>query len=143
MVENWIVAAMMILNPPLRNVLVLSLDKELCDYIATGIHTCSLGVTCIVASVNSTFSSEAGEYWETGTMTRPVTLSLINYWGYDVVTYDSDAVLLKNPQELYEDHPNTHLISSASKWPVYLGKHWGFTLCTGAMLLIASPAMGG
>ena len=78
LMENWIVAAMMILNPPLRNVLVLSLDKELCDYIATGIHTCSLGVTCIVASVNSTFSSEAGEYWITGTMTRPVTLSLIN-----------------------------------------------------------------
>ena len=142
LMENWIVAAMMILNPPLRNVLVLSLDKELCDYIATGIHTCSLDVTCIVVSVNSIFSSEAGEYWETGTMTRPVTLSLINYWGYDVATYDSDAVILKNPQELYEDHPNTHLISSASKWPYYLGKHWGFTLCTGAMLLRASPAMG-
>ena len=115
LMENWIVAAMMILNPPLRNVLVLSLDKELCDYIATGIHTCSLGVTCIVASVNSTFSSEAGEYWITGTMTRSVTLSLINYWGYDVATYDSDAVILKNPETFYRNHPNTHLVSSMAR----------------------------
>ena len=140
--ENWIVAAVTKLNPPLHNVLVLSLDKQLCDYISSGNRTGSLDVTCIVASVNSTFSSEVGEYWITGTMTRPVTLSLINYWGYDVATYDSDAVLMKNPQELYEDHPNTHLISSASQWPGYLGNPWGFTLCTGAMLLRTSSAMG-
>ena len=69
--------------------------------------------------------------------TRP-----FNYWGYDVATYDSDAVILKNPETFYRNHPNTHLISSASIWPENLGETWGFTLCTGAMLLRASPAMG-
>ena len=74
-------------------------------------------------------------------MIRSIILRLINYWGYDVATYDSDAVVLKNPQTLFDNY--THdILSSASTYPEAAAKVWGFTLCAGAILYRASSATG-
>ena len=141
-VENWIVAAVTVLRPPLKNVLIMSLDHKLCDFLANSSHTGHLPITCFVTSVDSVLTANASQEWIIRTMVRPITVRLINYWGYDVATYDSDAVVLKNPQDLYQKYQSTHLLSSASVWPKNLAEPWGFTLCTGAVLFKASSEMG-
>ena len=143
LVLNWVVAAAVKLEPPLHNILVISLQQGLCDFLANSTYISHLSsITCIVVPADTIFSSKSNDDgWLKSLMVRPVVLRLINYWGYDVATYDSDAVVLKNPQELYKRHPHD-ILSSANIWPEYQARPWGFTLCAGVMVLRASSATG-
>lgn len=67
---------------------------------------------------------------------------LLNHWGYDVVMYDSDAVVLKNPQPLFDANQGVELVGSAGKGPESIGHVWGRTICTGVLLLRTSPGLG-
>ena len=80
-VENWIVAAVTVLRPPLKNVFVMSLDHKLCDFLANSSHTGHLPITCFVTSVDSVLTANASHEWIIRTMVRPITVRLINYWG--------------------------------------------------------------
>ena len=140
LVINWLYGALVGLKTPLTSVLVLSLDQLLCDIVESRAST--LPVSCITAPVGTIVDFDRGGEWITATMVRPLALRLINHWGYDVATYDSDAVILKNPQDLYDQHLETDVIASASIWPENIGMEWGFTLCTGALLLKATSPMG-
>ena len=142
LVLNWIIAAMLRLEPPLHNVMVISLDRPLCDTLTAK----KLPLTCIVVSIECIFGSnvyDGGERgWLKGTMVRHPVLRLINYWGYDVASYDSDAVLLRNPQPLYEERPHMSVLASSSNFPKELNIEWGFVACTGALVLRSSPSTG-
>ena len=142
LVLNWIIAAMLRLEPPLQNVMVISLDRPLCDTLTAK----KLPLTCIVVSIECIFQSnvyDGGERgWLKGTMVRHPVLRLINYWGYDVASYDSDAVLLRNPQPLYEERPHMSVLASSSFYPKVLASEWGFVACTGALILRSSPSTG-
>ena len=140
LVLNWLYGALVGIKTPLTSVLVLSLDQLLCDIVDSQAST--LPVSCIIAPVGTIIDFDRGGEWITATMVWPLALRLINHWGYDVATYDSDAVILKNPQDLYDQHLNTDLVASASVWPEKIAMKWGFTLCTGALLLKESTAMG-
>ena len=143
LVANWVVAATLKVEPPLHNVLVLSLDQLLCNFLVSSMLYMKHppDITCIAAPVDTMLSSKGDNLWKASMMIRPIILRLINYWGYDVATYDSDAVVLKNPQTLFEKY--THdILSSASMWPDSQAKPWGFTLCAGAILYRASSATG-
>ena len=147
LVLNWVAASLVNLNPPLRNVLVLSLDHKLCSFLTSR----DLPVTCMAVPAESLFSQQGGggrqgrrkgRTWKIGTMVRPPVIRLISYWGYDVASYDSDAVPLINPQSLYQRRPDVHLFSAAGTFPLTTSKRWGFTLCTGTLLFRASIAIG-
>ena len=136
LVLNWITAAVNVIHPPLHNVLVLSLDNLLCELLAD--KTMSVG--CIAAvSENSLFN---GESWIKHMRVRNIVLWMINYWGYDVASYDSDAVLLKNPQVLYDERPDIDLLSGSATFPYDVAEKWGFTLCSGTLLYKATLAIG-
>ena len=143
LVLNWITAALFKIQPPLHNILVVSLEQTLCNYLLTNRN---LTITCLVVQVEEMFLSDylapSISQWETQMMVRMPVLRLITHWGYDVASYDSDAVLLKNPQVLYDNKQNFHIISSAGIYPPELSVVWGVALCAGAMLLRASPALG-
>ena len=66
----------------------------------------------------------------------------MNHWKYDVVMYDSDAVVLKDPQSLFDSYPGVELVGSAGKGPESIGHIWGRTICTGVLLMRTSPALG-
>ena len=51
LVLNWITAALMVLEPPLHNVMVLSLDHSLCDFLTT--RKLPLPLTCITVPIES------------------------------------------------------------------------------------------
>ena len=56
--------------------------------------------------------------------------------------YDSDAVVLKDPQSLFDSYPGVELVGSAGKGPESIGHIWGRTICTGVLLMRTSPALG-
>ena len=56
--------------------------------------------------------------------------------------YDSDAVVLKNPQPLFEANAGVELVGSAGKGPESIGRVWGRTICTGVLLMRSSPDLG-
>ena len=139
LVLNWITAAVNVIHPPLNNVLVLSLDNLLCELLCNR----TLPVACLSVSAGSIFSNELQlGMWLKRLMVRAVLLRVLNYWGYDVASYDSDAVLLKNPQVLYDERPHIDLFSAAGTFPFNVSEKWGFTLCAGTLLYKATPAIG-
>ena len=140
LILNWLFGAIVALDPPLPNVLVFSLDQKLCDVVLSRMST--VLVTCITAPVETIIAFDHKGQWVTALMGRTLALRLINYWGYDVATYDSDAVILKNPQVLYDDRAQFNLIASASIWPPHISREWGFALCAGVLYIKASSATG-
>ena len=140
LVLNWIIAALLRLEPPLHNVVVISLDRRLCDTLTAK----KLPLTCIVVSVESIFvwSIDQQIDWRRRMMVRQPVLRLITYWGYDVAAYDSDAVLLHNPQPLYDERPHVSLFAASEAFPPEVAKVWGFTNCAGTLILRSSPSIG-
>ena len=46
----------------------------------------------------------------------------VTSWGYDVVQYDADALILNNPSELFERHPDSDIVASRARhWPPKVG----------------------
>lgn len=64
---------------------------------------------------------------------RMVVYRLINYFGYDVVSYDTDAIPLRNLQPVFDKYRDHDIIGSAGHFPFHLGRAWGFTLCMGVV----------
>ena len=140
-VLNWIIAAHVRLDPPLHNIMVLSIDQPLCDFLASK----KLPATCIAVLPESFLNMSQYSYNHTyarGIRCRLVVLRLINFWGYDVASYDSDAILLRNPQPLYDSNPDMKLFSGSDIYPFPLSDLWGFTLCAGVLVLRNHPSTG-
>ena len=135
---NWIIAAHVRLNPPLHNIMVLSLDQPLCDFLASK----KLPVVCIAVPPKSFLASPGHKSWDQGVSCRFVVLRIINYWGYDVASYDSDAVLLRNPQPLYDSNPEVKLFAGSATFPDDISNQWGFSLCSCVLLLRSHPSIG-
>ena len=145
LVLNWLTAALVNLTPPLHNALVLSLDNHLCSFLTSR----DLPLKCITVATDSLLSlkvrgrrKKKEGHWKLGLMVRLPVIRLISHWGFDLASYDSDAVLVQNPQQLYEDRPGVHVFSSAGTFPLTMSEHWGFTLCAGTLVLRASPEVG-
>ena len=134
---NWLVHALVQLE--VKNVLVLSMDKEMHDLLQAK-DISSLYVP------HHDLSQVRGNSWNTGLLhveiARLVVMRLLNRWGYDVLNYDNDAFILRNPQELFDLYPNSHVIGSESFMPKKLHAKWGVTLCMGTILMRASPESG-
>ena len=109
MILNWIIAAHVRLDPPLHNIMVISIDQPLCDFLASK----KVPVTCIAVPPQSFLASTGHETYKQGIKTRLLVLRLINFWGYDVASYDSDAFLLRNPQHFFDSHPDVQLFAGA------------------------------
>ena len=141
LVLNWIVAAHLRLNPPLHNIMVLSVDQPLCDFLASK----KLQVTCIAVPSESILASTLNTTYEQGIKSRLVVLRVINFWGYDVASYDSDAILLRNPQPLIDSHPNVQVLGGASFIPRAFAEHHGivrFAVCGGTLIVRSHPSTG-
>ena len=138
LVMNWIIAAYVRLNPPLHNIMVISIDQKLCDFLVSK----EVPVTCIVILPETFLASTGPESYAQGIKTRLLVLRLINFWGYDVASYDSDAILLRNPQHLYDKHPDVQLFAGSVRHPPDVVAQWGFTLCGGTLIVRSHPSTG-
>lgn len=133
---NWLIAAKVNLKPPLENVIVFCLDEELFNTLdkreIPAIYIDHKTVIDISDNFEITYIF----------IMRMVVFRLINHFGYNVTAYDSDAILIRNPQELWEKHHDSDIVSSPGKFPHGLGAKWGFTLCMGVILFRSTPNTG-
>ena len=137
-VLNWLISAYTVANPPLKNVLVLTLDEPLHNLLqGQGIATLHISPGIIIepsAGITRAFSQVH--------IVRLTVVRLINHYGYDLVNYDSDAILLKSPQIYFEKHKHADMIGTFGKGPMGLFKEWGVTLNTGVLLFRSNQAIG-
>ena len=137
-VINWLIAALVQATPPLNNVLVIALDKPLHLFLK------DKGIPLVYVDPWSVIDQDArlaGTYahiW----VTRLAVFRLLNYWGYDVANYDTDAVVLKNLQPLFDKYRDSDVIGSAGSFPQKLGRKWGQTFCMGVSLFRSTKRTG-
>ena len=138
-IVNWLIAALVITQPPLENVLVISLDTELHEFLQQhDINSVYVDLLTIVRS-DVGLAKKLTNFW----LTRLVLFRLINHWGYTVATYDSDAIPVKNPQTLFAKFEDSDLVGSRGTTPIHLREKWkSATMCMGMTLLKASKATG-
>ena len=133
---NWLVAAHLLVDPPLQHILVVAFDKK--------VHTImkERKLPCVYVPFSSVMKSTrngVSRVW----MTRLAVIRLLNHWGYDVQQFDNDAVLLRNPELLFGAYSDCDLAGARGILPFELGRGpWGFTLCMGAARLRATEKMG-
>ena len=140
LVINWLISVFVVADKPLDNVLVLSLSKTLYDVL----HKKSIPV--IFVDPKTVINDYGSTIIRTGFsqvhIVRLTFFRLVNHWGFDLVWYDSDAIVLKNPQPLFDKYPDAGLIGSEGKGPRSLASVWGRTICTGVLLMRSSRNMG-
>lgn len=135
---NWLISATVRSKIPMKSILVISLDATV-HRLMLAKQFCSILVppwTLIAKGVN--FSQP----FESVMMTRLAVMRIINHFGYDFVMYDSDAVILKDPQPLYDVLPHEDIVGSVGKIPYDLASAWGITICIGVVLVRSSPKTG-
>lgn len=133
---NWLIAAHLLVDPPLQHVLVVAFDEK--------VHTImkERKIPCVYVPFSSVMKyarKGVSRVW----MTRLAVIRLLNHWGYDVQQFDNDAVLLRNPELLFGAYSDCDLAGARGILPYELGRGpWGFTLCMGAAWLRATEKMG-
>lgn len=139
-VLNWLISAVVVSNFTLENTLVLSLSRNLADLLRSKnipvlyVHPYSIISKGARTVITSGFSQVH--------IVRLTVFRLINHLGYDLVWYDADATVLRNPQPLFDKYPDAGLVGSAGQGPGTLARVWGRTLCTGVLLMRSSQKMG-
>ena len=140
---NWLIASLMRLDEPMVDVIVISLDKDLHDLlIGRGIPSLLVtpGSVMHTEDFPEVYHKHNGFY-----QARMMVMRLINHWGYDAANYDTDAVMLRNPQAIYDAPENADVdifAGFAISFPPVLHKKWGATLCNGAWLVRSNARTG-
>ncbi len=129
---NWLAHAL-ITTDSVKNILILSLDEKLHSFLLKKKFSSLYLPPFVGSQKEGIFCVE---------IARLLVMRLINFWGYDVINYDSDAFILKNPQSLFDLYPESHVIGSESYMPRDLHDKWGVTLCMGVAYIKASPETG-
>ena len=133
---NWLVSARVRTEPPVTNAIVMCYDQEVFDLIHTR------GISSILIEPKSLVDVKTIKFRNYLRVLRLIVLRLVNHWGYDVVQIDADAIVLKNPQELLQQHPHSDIVSSAGTYPHEQLEAWKLTLCTGFILIRSTPKTG-
>ena len=138
-VINWLVSALVATQPPLENVLIISLDTELHHLLHQhSINSVFIDPRTIIQN-SAKLLTNYSHIW----ITRMVLFRLLTHWGYTVATYDSDAIPVKNPRVLFAELDDSDLVGSEGVYPFDLHREWKSpTLCMGVAIFRASEKIG-
>lgn len=140
---NWLISAKTRLKPPLSSVIALSLDKETCSLLKKS------NIPCVFAPTDAFFTKhediavlEGGATFTEILVLRVTAIRLMNHWGYNVANYDTDAVILRNPDSLYSKYKDSDMVASYGIFPFELKEKWGATMCGGVFMIRSTPHSG-
>lgn len=134
---NWLIAAFVKIDP-LQTVMVISMDSKLHSTLV------SRGISSLYVHKNMVVSPKADvpRVFSQVHVVRLAVVRLMNHYGYDVINYDCDAILLRNLQPIFDSYKSTDLIGTFGKGPDVLYRKWGVALNTGVMVMRATENMG-
>jgi len=135
---NWMVHVVLVSPSTLKNVLVISLDTVTHKMLQhKQVHSIYIPRHYIIRP--DLHSTKFSHLW----ITRLTVIRLLNSWNYDVLVFDSDAVLLRNIQTLLNQFAKSDIVSSSGSYPFDVHRKWGVpTLCMGVVLIRSSPKIG-
>lgn len=140
---NWLIAARVKLDRPLRDVIVLCLDSSLHQLLTRR------GIPALLVVPESVMrTSEFPKSYHRHNrfyQTRMIVMRLVNHWGFHVANYDTDAILLRNPEPIYDSPENADIdifAGFAISFPPQLHRKWGATVCNGAWMVRSNPETG-
>ena len=135
---NWLISARVECNPPIENIIVVCLDGDLYKLLQ------SRNIPSIVAQFGTVLSTNHRfrRFFELIMMIRLAFMRLINRLGYDCAMYDIDAIILKNPQPLYDKYADVDIIGSRGELPRSLLRRWHVTICIGAVFIRSNTRTG-
>lgn len=127
---NWLISAAVNTQPPLSHLLILSLDIPLQETLEVhGFHSVYVDCEDLLDRQNSSLTLMA--------LTVKLTvMRLLNYWGYDVAHYDTDAIVLKNPERLYySDFKKSSIVGLRGAFPPSAKNSVGLAVCAGVFMM--------
>ncbi len=127
---NWMVSAVFKANISLDRILILAADEMLYNLLQErSIGSIFVPPTSLYASKSITLSTH-----RLITYSRFAVVRLLNHWGFTVAHYDSDALILRDTQQIFENYPLSSIVASRGA-----GRR---TLCAGAILFRSNRLMG-
>ena len=135
---NWLIMSTVTLEDPIKNILILSLDSSLHQLLQNR----SIKSLHILPSSLAVIKPNRFRPLKQVEVVRFTVMRLLNYWGFDVANYDSDAMIVKNPQPIYDRYSDQDVIGSAGYFPAEIHRKWGVTLCMGAVMIRATKQTG-
>ncbi len=135
---NWLISAVVRNSIPIKNILILSMDYQVHTVLQSR-NFCSL-----LVPTSSLFSDQYkfAHPFDGVMMLRLALMRIINHFGYDVIMYDTDAVMLRNPQPLFDELSNEDIIGSVGTIPTDLFVDWNVTICIGVVLVRSTVRTG-
>ncbi len=136
---NWLLSATVRQEQPVDNILVLTYSASFCDFVNSKNFSCQcLAIPPETLTAKGIYEHKTYTGFYQLLVLRVVVMRLLNYWGYDVANFDSDAILLKNPIPLFysEDYATSDVIGTfGGRLPGALHNKWGVVVCMGAIFL--------
>lgn len=137
---NWLISAILKGGVSLDRILVISLDVSIEKFLNH--HN----ISCVFVPIQSLFDSARSRYlidnYGLVMFTRVSVIRLLNHWGYSVVNVDTDALILRDPQPLFDKYPSSSIVASSGTQPRTLYSVWNTTICNGLILLRSNQEMG-
>ena len=146
---NWLIFSQLNLNPPLKNVLIVTNDDELCLFLAGKKLNNCLSVPLstllqgpVLNSLTHMFNQKRSRITQL-CLIRTSVMRILNRWGFDVANFDSDAIILRNPLPLLREYPGADIVGTfGGGLPQPLRIEWGLVLCMGAIVVRSTSATG-
>ena len=127
---NWMISAVLKANISLDRILILAADELLYKLLQERkIGSIFLPPTSLYGSKSIKLSTH-----RLITYSRFAVVRLLNHWGFTVAHYDSDALILKDTQQIFEKYPLSSIVASKGAGPI--------TLCAGSILFRSNRMMG-
>ena len=134
---NWLISAVLGARLSLEQMLVIAMDRKTHDLLQE--H----GIVSVHVPPTSVFgkTSRISAYGLV-MFTRISVVRLLNHWGFSVVIIDTDAIVLRDPQPLFDEHPSSSIVASKGFQPKKLYDVWNATMCNGLLLIRSSGHTG-
>ena len=135
---NWLVAAHSNANIKIQDILILSLDTKLHSKLLKYGMVSIYIPTGDLIQPSAKLRTSHSHLW----IIRCMIARILNYWGFDVMMFDIDAVILKDPRPLFNKYHQSDIVASQGQYPFELSHVWGMTLCMGTVLIHSTRSTG-
>ena len=75
-------------------------------------------------------------------MLRLSLMRIISHFGFNVAMIDTDAIMLRNPEPLFDAQEGMDIVGSMGTIPKDLMDEWPMTICIGVVLIRSSEKTG-
>lgn len=135
---NWLISAVVRSNVTIENILTISMDYSTYSTLQ------GKGFRSVLVSPSSLFvpNFNFSAPFEKVMMLRLTLMRVISHFGFNVAMIDTDAIMLRDPQPLFDAQEGIHIVGSMGTIPKDLMAEWPMTICIGVVLIRSSERTG-